>query len=83
MNSLEPLIRPQCVLSCQPAPLDGEMLLKAWKYREAVRLGISASAVSMRYYRGKYPNLTVRHESQRTVWVKEQITEKGKVCTTQ
>ena len=49
----------------------GFMSLPTWFAEEAAKLGLTTSAVRMRYYRGKYPNLQIHRLSARQILVNE------------
>lgn len=54
----------------EPAP-KGWLWYHEWQTKEAARLGLSKSAIRMRFVRGLYPNLEVKKISPRLVIVKE------------
>lgn len=51
-------------------PLDDEVTMKEWLYREAKRDGVTEDAIVQRLTRGCYPELKFRRVNQRVVFVK-------------
>jgi len=61
-------LREKIQCDCEPQP--GEIKMKAFLQSEGQRLDITPVAVFMRLKRGKYPNLTFRRPTKKTVYLK-------------
>lgn len=49
--------------------VSAEIQLKAWVIEEAMRAGLKPRAVYQRVSTGKYPNLKLRRENRRVIFV--------------